>query len=81
VRIIDLKTAKDVRYSLRHTFDAKMLQHLDKGSVNALMCHTSYRKEYDHRDPETLLKQYKDVRDKIDRNYKRGNKELILMKH
>ena len=53
------------QYSIRHTFDTKMLELLDKETVNALMGHTSYRKEYDHRGPETLLKQYKDVRDKL----------------
>ena len=53
------------QYSLRHTFDTKMLELLDKETVNALMGHTSYRKEYDHRSPETLLRQYKDVRYKL----------------
>ena len=53
------------QYSLRHTFDTKMLELLDKETVNALMGHTNYRKEYDHRSPETLLKQYKDVKDKL----------------
>ena len=60
------------QYSLRHTFDTKMLELLDKETVNALMGHTSYRKEYDHRSPETLLKQYKDVKDTLDQNFKTG---------
>ena len=60
-----IKRGNRTQYSLRHTFDTKMLELLDKETVNALMGHTSYRKEYDHRSPETLLKQYKDVRDKL----------------
>ena len=53
------------QYSIRHTFDTKMLELLDEKTVNALMGHTNYRKEYDHRPPETLLKQYKAVKDKL----------------
>ncbi len=62
----------DTIFLLRHTFDTKILQYPDKDTVNALMGHTNYRKEYDHRDPETLLQQYKEVRDQIDRNFKTG---------
>ena len=65
-----IKRGNRTQYCLRHTFDTKMLEILDKETVNALMGHTNYRKEYDHRSPETLLKQYKDVRDTIDKNFK-----------
>ncbi|MCL2481280.1 MAG: tyrosine-type recombinase/integrase [Spirochaetaceae bacterium] len=53
------------QYCMRHTFSTKAHRSVERDVANALMGHTSYRPEYDHRDPETLLKQYKDVRNKI----------------
>ena len=49
------------QYSLRHTFDTELLKVLDRGTVQNLMGHTSYRKEYDHRTGEDLLLQLQDV--------------------
>jgi hypothetical protein len=45
---------------------------IDLNTVNALMGHTSYRPEYDHRDAKTILNQYKDIKVKIDKQFKVG---------
>ncbi|MCL2793017.1 MAG: site-specific integrase [Spirochaetaceae bacterium] len=60
------------QYSLRHTFDTKMLEGLDKDTVSVLMGHVAYRPEYDHRSAETLLRQYKGAREKIEQSFKIG---------
>ncbi len=62
-KVIEL--GKRTSYSFRHTFDTEMLRHLDRDTVNDLMGHTAYRKEYDHRTGEEILEQRKDVRDII----------------
>jgi len=43
------------QYSIRHSFETKMLMDLDLDTVKELMGHTRFRKEYDHRTGEELL--------------------------
>ncbi len=49
------------QYCLRHTFDTELLKKLNRETVQDLMGHTSYRKEYDHRTGEDLLLQLQDI--------------------
>jgi integrase len=49
------------QYSLRHTFDTELLKKLSRETVQDLMGHTNYRKDYDHRTGEDLLIQYQNI--------------------
>lgn len=55
------------QYSLRHTFDTELLKEIPLTTVQTLMGHTTYRKEYDHRNGIDLLKQIQNVQPIIER--------------
>lgn len=55
------------QYSLRHTFDTELLKEIPLATVQTLMGHTSYRKEYDHRNGIDLLKQIQNLKPIIER--------------
>lgn len=58
------------QYSLRHTFDTYMLNNVSKdlteADVQRLMGHTSYRREYDHRTAEDLVRRLSGAKGIID---------------
>ncbi len=56
-----LDRAGRTQYCLRHTFDTELLKKLSRETVQNLMGHTTYRKEYDHRTGEDLLVQLQDI--------------------
>lgn len=58
-----------VLYSFRHTFDTELLRKLDRDTVNDLMGHTAYRREYDHRTGEEILQQRQDVQKVINGSF------------
>lgn len=49
------------QYSLRHTFNTRLLRTLDDSIVQMLMGHTGYRPEYDHRTGTDLLEQLQEL--------------------
>jgi len=50
------------QYSLRHSFETDLSGEISDQILLQLMAHTGYRQEYDHRTPETLLRQLQPVR-------------------
>ena len=54
------------QYSLRHSFETHLVGNVDQKILLELMAHTSFRKEYDHRSPEDILKQLQPAREVIE---------------
>ena len=52
-------------YTLRHTFQTRMLGKLSQGAVADLMGHVKYRPDYDHRSGGDLLQQHSHVKNLI----------------
>lgn len=50
------------QYSFRHSFETAISGTVEDRILEELMAHTGYRPEYDHRTPETLLRQLQPVR-------------------
>lgn len=50
------------QYSFRHAFETDILGNVKEKDMLRLMGHTSYRKEYDHREVENMLEQLQPVR-------------------
>ncbi|MFA6892109.1 MAG: hypothetical protein WCQ66_08450 [Sphaerochaetaceae bacterium] len=50
------------QYSFRHSFETAISGTAEDRILEELMAHTGYRPEYDHRTPETLLRQLQPVR-------------------
>lgn len=59
----EVKRGNRTQYALRHTFNTLALNSLPEESVQDLMGHTGYRREYDHRTGRDLLEKHKDIRD------------------
>jgi integrase len=53
----DVKLNGRTQYSLRHSFETALAGNIDQKILLELMAHTNFRKEYDHRTPEDILKQ------------------------
>jgi integrase len=59
------------QYSLRHSFETALAGNVEDKILMQLMAHTEFRKEYDHRKPEDILKQLQPALEVIE---KRANK-------
>lgn len=54
------------QYCFRHAFQTRLAGNIDQSMLLELMAHTRFRKEYDHRKPEDILRQLQPVRKFID---------------